>query len=288
MATVRIFVSHSHHDTVWCEDLVNALLQRGYDPWLDKQRLQVGDQWKRKIEQELQAREVFVVVLTPDAWASDWVQSEISLAMTLKRRIIPVLFQQTRIEGFLLNYQWIRAIDTPIHEVVQQIADAIEGKLIIPPAEALQKRKITKTQSTLPQQGNVIVNQRHRAIAAYYTTLTDLRGQGVVNEGGLRRAFETLLSDIGREAGWTLIAEAQSSKGNYPDATLRDANTLPRGYWEAKDTQDDLDTEIERKLAKGYPSDNIIFEDTQRAVLIQNGKVVLDVSLNNPPILPTF
>ena len=28
---------------------------------------------------------------------------------------------------------------------------------------------------------------------------------------------------------------------------------LPRGYWEAKDTQDDLETEIRKKKAKGYP-----------------------------------
>jgi hypothetical protein len=36
-----------------------------------------------------------------------------------------------------------------------------------------------------------------------------------------------------------------------PDGTLRGRNSLPRGYREAKDTQDDLDTEIKKKTARG-------------------------------------
>ena len=46
--------------------------------------------------------------------------------------------------------------------------------------------------------------------------------------------------------------------------TLRDIFTR-RGFWEAKDTDDDLDAEISKKIAKGYPLVNTIFEDTQRA-----------------------
>jgi hypothetical protein len=45
---------------------------------------------------------------------------------------------------------------------------------------------------------------------------------------------------------------------------------LPRGYWEAKDLHDDLETEIRRKIARGYPLTNTIFEDTQRGVLCQD------------------
>jgi predicted helicase len=46
---------------------------------------------------------------------------------------------------------------------------------------------------------------------------------------------------------------------------------LPRGYWEAKDTADDLDAEIKKKIDKRYPLANTIFEDTRHAVLFQNG-----------------
>ena len=49
---------------------------------------------------------------------------------------------------------------------------------------------------------------------------------------------------------------------------------MPFGYWEAKDEKDDLDAEISFKLRRGYPQDNIIFEDSTQAVLIQNKREV--------------
>jgi predicted helicase len=57
---------------------------------------------------------------------------------------------------------------------------------------------------------------------------------------------------------------------------------LPRGYWEAKDTDDDLGEEIAKKRAKGYPFSNTIFEDTRRGLLFQNGQLALDADLANP------
>ena len=52
-----------------------------------------------------------------------------------------------------------------------------------------------------------------------------------------------------------------------PDGTILHAIRVPLGYWEAKDTDDDLDEEIEKKRRKGYPTDNIVFEDSRTAVL---------------------
>ena len=55
---------------------------------------------------------------------------------------------------------------------------------------------------------------------------------------------------------------------------------MARGYWEAKDTHDDLDAEIQTKLNRGYPRDNIIFEDSQTAVLVQNGSEAMRVDMS--------
>jgi len=51
--------------------------------------------------------------------------------------------------------------------------------------------------------------------------------------------------------------------GRFPDGTLRDIFSR-RGFCEAKDTHDDLDAEISKKIAKGYPLVNTIFEDTRQ------------------------
>ena len=115
-------------------------------------------------------------------------------------------------------------------------------------------------------------------ITEYYTALDAYEKQGVTHEGAVRSAFQNLLAETGRRVGWTLIPELQKDSIR-PDGTFRDDYFLNRGYWEAKDTKDNLETEIQKKIAKGYLLTNTIFEDTQRAYLYQNGHVAMQVDL---------
>jgi len=134
--------------------------------------------------------------------------------------------------------------------------------------------------------GYNLLTPGHRSIRRYYENAAALRDQGVLNEMSVRSPFESLLQETARLKNWTFIAELSGKSGGAvirPDGTLRDHNTLPRGYWEAKDTQDDLDTEIKKKIARGYPLSNIIFEDTQTGILFQSKqKVNGPYSLGNP------
>jgi hypothetical protein len=57
---------------------------------------------------------------------------------------------------------------------------------------------------------------------------------------------------------------------------------LWRSWWEAKDTSDNLAAEIRKKLKAGYPSRNTIFEDTQVAVLYQDGAEAGEFNLAEP------
>jgi hypothetical protein len=123
----------------------------------------------------------------------------------------------------------------------------------------------------------------HRSIRRYFENAAALRDQGVLNEMSVRSPFESLLQEMARLRNWTFIAELSGKSGGariVPDGTLRDGNSLPRGYWEAKDTQDDLLTEIKKKIARGFPLTNIIFEDTKTGILYQNKQQV-----NGPYIL---
>jgi hypothetical protein len=134
--------------------------------------------------------------------------------------------------------------------------------------------------------GHNLITPTHRSIRRYYENVAALRGQGVLNEMSVRSPFESLLQETARLKDWTFIAELSGKSGGAlirPDGTLRDRNSLPRGYWEAKDTQDDLDTEIKKKIARGYPLSNIIFEDTQTGVLFQSKqKINGPYTLGNP------
>lgn len=128
------------------------------------------------------------------------------------------------------------------------------------------------------------IQPKHRAIKAYYEELKEYERQGVANEMAVRSAFQNLLSSAVKLRKWTLITEISEKVGDKrvrPDGTVRDQYHLPRGYWEAKDTKDNLDDEIRKKLAKGYPSSNIIFDDTRTGILIQNGQELLRADLRD-------
>ena len=69
------------------------------------------------------------------------------------------------------------------------------------------------------------------------------------------------------------------------DGAIVDEFKLSHGIWEAKDTADDLPAEIRKKVEKGYPKDNILFQAPRRAVLYQDGNVVMDADLSKPELL---
>lgn len=124
-----------------------------------------------------------------------------------------------------------------------------------------------------------------KAIQRYYQALRDYRAQGVTHEGAVETAFQRLLADTAPAHGWTLLPKLKltvKGKNIYPDGTLRDFFNLRRGFWEAKDTDDDLDAEISKKIAKGYPLNNTIVEDTRIAVLFQNGQERYRLDLTDP------
>src|SRR5437868_1250272 len=121
-----------------------------------------------------------------------------------------------------------------------------------------------------------------KAIDHYYKELSAYQEKKVTHETAVRSAFQNLLALFAQSVNWLLIPEQKLANGKRPDGTLRDTFNLPRGYWEAKDTKDDLITEIRKKIAAGYPLSNTIFEDTRRAVLYQNNKQVDEADLTKP------
>lgn len=129
------------------------------------------------------------------------------------------------------------------------------------------------------------VKPSHKVVKSYYAALATYADQSVEHEGSLHSAFQNLLSETGRKVGWTLIPELSLDANAHqirPDGTFRDEFTIERGYWEAKDTDDDPEAEIKKKIERGYCLTNTIFEDTRKARLYQDGKLYMIANLRDP------
>lgn len=127
-------------------------------------------------------------------------------------------------------------------------------------------------------------------IQEYFNALDRLRQfSGTATEQVVRDAFQDLLKGWAKSEGLIFIPELEVETTRktkvYPDGTILHDLRVPLGYWEAKDTADDLDTEITKKFARGYPQDNILFENSDTAVLIQNRQEVVRCSMRDPEAL---
>jgi len=124
-------------------------------------------------------------------------------------------------------------------------------------------------------------------IQHYLNELQTLRRvSGTRRESVVSEAFKTLIKDWGKSRDLFFIPQYEyqtlQKKLVYPDGALVYELRVPLGYWEAKDEEDDLAKEIEKKFRKGYPQDNIIFEDSHEAVLIQNRQEVIRCGVQDP------
>lgn len=126
-------------------------------------------------------------------------------------------------------------------------------------------------------------------INQYLNELADLkRVSGASRESVVREAFKDLLKAWGKSQHLTFIPEHEfittAKVRNYIDGALLHDLRVPFGYWEAKDAGDDLDVEIAKKFRRGYPSTNIIFEDSTKAVLFQHGVEVMRCAVDGPEL----
>ena len=125
-------------------------------------------------------------------------------------------------------------------------------------------------------------------IERYYASLAELiEVGGSDNELNIRPAFQNCLAAYcaAHRDRLVLVPELRAPSSIIPDGTVLDSLRMTRGLWEAKDSHDNLDAEIQSKFERGYPRSNIIFEDSRVAVLFQNGGEAMRVDMTDPASL---
>ena len=140
------------------------------------------------------------------------------------------------------------------------------------------------------------IKPTHKPIKTYYDELEKYAQHGAENEGTVRAAFQNLLQHYCHQSDLTLLCEkthyTTENRRIQPDGEVVDTYGLPHGYWEAKDTQDNLYAEADKKFAAGYPSKNIVVQSPTHALLYQHGRLQLDLDITDPRnlvhVLQTF
>jgi hypothetical protein len=102
----HIFISHSHEDSDFAENMQNKLEQAGFTVWRDI-GIRGGEDWRKEIDQAIKEAFVLIVVVTPAAKASEYVTYEWAFASGAGVKVIPILHKKTDLHPRLEALQYL-------------------------------------------------------------------------------------------------------------------------------------------------------------------------------------
>ena len=93
--TPNIFLSYSRIDGAFALKLAIDLRAMDITVWIDQLDIPAGARWDREVENALQKSETVLVIVSEASANSDNVLNEISYALDQKKKVIPIVIDQT-------------------------------------------------------------------------------------------------------------------------------------------------------------------------------------------------
>src|SRR5436305_14988013 len=91
----HVFISYKHEDGDFADVLIYKIKEAGFETWVDNDRLHAGEDWRAEIDQAIKNAVALVVVMTPEAKASEYVTYEWAFAWGAGVKVIPVMLKHT-------------------------------------------------------------------------------------------------------------------------------------------------------------------------------------------------
>ena len=94
-----IFISYSRRDQEFVTRLASDLNEHVSGVWFDQSTIQLGQKWHDEILEGIRECKAFILVLSPDAMESRYVQEEVNKALELGKTIFPILYRPANWTG---------------------------------------------------------------------------------------------------------------------------------------------------------------------------------------------
>ncbi|WJW70414.1 TIR domain-containing protein (plasmid) [Candidatus Chlorohelix allophototropha] len=103
--TPSVFISYSHKDIAFVKKLASDLRRRKIKVWYDE-RLREGEVWRNQLALSIKNTDVFLLILSPTSTNSEYVEWELTIAQSLHKKILPVMYEKTPLPLTILPLQY--------------------------------------------------------------------------------------------------------------------------------------------------------------------------------------
>lgn len=305
---IELFFSYAHEDKnlrARIDKHLSMLVQEGLiAQWYDEE-IMPGSVWNDEIRKHLEQSQIILLLVSADFLASKYIW-DVEIKEALKRheagtaRVLPIILHpcdwesapfaeiQVLPAGAKAVTLWTNrnAAFTSIAKGIRKVVNELHGTDEPKPKETTRRKSQTgggEVGGDAMAKTPTTINDAflRRAIKQYSDDLKRYQESGNY-EQNLRAAFQNLLDGLSKHVGWLYASEVTVDKNRY-DGVILDEFKIRRGYWEAKGPGTNLEDEIRKKIARKYPLTNIIFEDSQTAILYQNKRrVPFNFDLSKP------
>jgi len=110
----EVFLSHSSHDRDCAAGLASVLRDHNLNVWYSDTNIQNAKQWHDEIGRALKRCDWFIVLLSPNSVASEWVKMELLYALRkqqYKEHILPILMRACDYEELSWTLDAFQMID---------------------------------------------------------------------------------------------------------------------------------------------------------------------------------
>lgn len=126
----KVFISHAAADTAMAKSLAQAFDAAGVPYFLDVSQISVGEAWRERILDELEAASIYLLLVSPEYAKSSWSQVETGVAVSRARekgvQVVPVVLQDARVPSALLGFQLLEGGRLTPSEIALRVKRLVE------------------------------------------------------------------------------------------------------------------------------------------------------------------
>jgi hypothetical protein len=158
---LRVFLCHASQDKPVARELYQRLSAEGWiDPWLDTQKLLPGHDWRREIEEAVEAADNVIVFLSKNSISKEgYVQKEMKYAQEISLEkpegtifIIPLKLEECEVPRRMSDYQWTDYFGDNKEQGYKDLINSLRLRL----DEKIQKENKEKTSAETEAQNKTI------------------------------------------------------------------------------------------------------------------------------------